>query len=168
MSVPAAPIVSIGGIGGIGVVARLAFDPMPPVVTLALAPAGLLERVGRRTPLPGAPAMTAFREAKIAAVQASLRGRDVAADPSALRCLTIGKIDLFGHTRSLLELGRLGVVPKSLPLADEFEKQLREFELVAHRINTHDPESWRDASADDLVRAVDQVAMGSEDRGALQ
>jgi hypothetical protein len=102
----------------------------------------------------GASAMTAFRDAKIAAVQASLRGRDMVADPSTLRSLTIGKIDLFGHTRSLLELGRLGVVPKSLPLADEFEKQLREFELVAHRVNSHEPESWRDAPADDLVRAV--------------
>jgi hypothetical protein len=45
-------------------------------------------------------------------------------------------------------------VPKSLPLADEFAKRLREFELVAHRVNTHEPESWRDAPADDLVRAV--------------
>jgi hypothetical protein len=102
----------------------------------------------------GPSAMTAFRDAKIGAVQASLRGRDVAADVSARNKLAMGKIDLFGHTRSLLELGRLGVVPKSLPLADEFAKQLREFELVAHRVNTHEPESWRDAPADDLVRAV--------------
>jgi hypothetical protein len=102
----------------------------------------------------GPSAMTAFRDAKIGAVQASVRGRDVEADPSALRCLTIGKIDLFGHTRSLLELGRLGVVPKSLPLADEFEKQLRAFELVAHRVNTHDPESWRDAPADERIGAT--------------
>jgi hypothetical protein len=102
----------------------------------------------------GPSAMAAFRDAKIGAVQASVRGRDVEADTSTLRSLTIGKIDPFGHTRSLLELGRLGVAPKSLPLADEFAKQLCEFELVAHRVNTHDPESWRDAPADDLVRAV--------------
>jgi hypothetical protein len=102
----------------------------------------------------GPSAMAAFRDAKIGAVQASVRGRDVEADTSDLRSLTIGKIDLFGHTRSLLELGRLGVVPKSLPLADEFAKQLREFELIAHRVNSHEPESWRDAPADDLVRAV--------------
>ena len=112
----------------------------------------------------GPSAMTAFRDAKIGAVQASVRGRDVEADTSTLRSLTIGKIDLFGHTRSLLELGRLGVVPKSLPLADEFEKQLRAFELVAHRVNTHDPESWRDAPADDLVRAVALATWWSDAR----
>jgi hypothetical protein len=53
MSVCAALAVSIGGIGGIGLVERLRLGPKPPMVPMALGPAGLFERVCRHAPLPG-------------------------------------------------------------------------------------------------------------------